>query len=104
MGMDTETIIVTIMGREFRINCSEKEREGLLLAVSYLNKKMLQIKNERKIVGSEQIAIVAALHMTHELLTMRPAKSFDMSEFKRKIKFIEDKLDELLPKKEKEDQ
>ncbi|MDV6343385.1 MULTISPECIES: cell division protein ZapA [unclassified Nitrosomonas] len=98
--MDTETIIVTIMGREFRINCSEEEREGLLLAVSYLDKKMQQIKNERKIVGTEQIAIVAALHITHELLTMRPIKSFDTNEFKRRIKSIESKLDELLPGKE----
>lgn len=99
MGTET-TIIATIMEREFRIHCSEEEREGLLLAVSYLDKKMQQIKNERKIVGTEQIAIVAALHITHELLTMRPVKNFDMNEFKRRIKSIESKLDELLPKKE----
>lgn len=98
--MDIETtIIVTIMGREFRINCSEGEREGLMLAASYLDKKMQQIKNERKIAGTEQIAIVAALHITHELLTMRPVKSFDMNEFKRRIKSLENKLDEILPKK-----
>lgn len=99
--MDTETTLtVTIMGREFRINCAEEEREGLLLAVSYLDKKMQQIKSERKIVGTEQITIVAALHITHELLTMRPVKNFDINEFKRRIKIIESKLDELLPRKE----
>lgn len=98
--MDTEAITVTIMGREFRINCSEEEREGLLLAVSYLDEKMQQIKNDRKIVGTEQIAIVAALHITYELLTMQPVKSFDMNEFKRRIRSIKNKLDQLLPRKE----
>ena len=94
------SITVKILGCEFPMSCAIEEREGLLFAVSYLDEKIQQIKNEGKIVGNERIVIVAALQIAHELLTLRSVESFDMSEFKRRIKLIESKLDELLPRKE----
>jgi hypothetical protein len=39
------------------------------------------------------MAMLGALHIVHELLTMRLIKSFDMNEFKRRIKPLENKLD-----------
>ncbi|CAE6486164.1 MAG TPA: cell division protein ZapA [Nitrosomonas nitrosa] len=95
-----KSITVKILGCEFSMSCTKEEREGLLYAVSYLDQKIQHIKNEGKIVGNEQIAIVAALQIARELLTLRSVESFDMSEFKRRIKIIESKLDELLPRKE----
>ena len=44
--MNTETTIdINVMGQEFRIHCVEDEREELLLAVDFLNKKMQEIKS-----------------------------------------------------------
>lgn len=88
---------VTIMGREFHINCPDDEREELLLAVSYLDKKMNEIKQEAKVVGSERIAIIAALSIAHELLMLRKDGGFDMEKFKRRIELMEEKLDNVLP-------
>ena len=62
---------VSIMGREFRISCSPDEREGLLNAVSYLDKKMCDIRDSGKVIGTERLAIMAALNLAHELLTTR---------------------------------
>lgn len=87
---------VTVMGREFRVLCPEAEREKLLLAVSYLDKKMREIKNAGKIVGTERIAIAAALSITHELLSLQAGKGFDINEFKRRIEEMGLKLDEAL--------
>ncbi|MGG7054298.1 cell division protein ZapA [Nitrosomonas sp. ANs5] len=90
------TLDVTVMGREFRIHCTEAEREGLLLAVSYLEQKMQAIKQAGKIVGTERIAIAAALSITHELLNLRAGKGFDIKEFKRRIESMVSKLDNVL--------
>jgi cell division protein ZapA len=99
--MNTETTLdVTVMGREFRVHCSEEERESLLLAVSYLDKKMQEIKSAGKIIGTERIAIAAALNITHELLGIRAGKGFDIKEFKRKIGLLESKLDDVLSTQE----
>ncbi len=66
-----KAMMSTIMGREFRVTCPDEEREELLQAVAYLDKKMREIRDSGKVVGSERIAIMAALNITHELLTAR---------------------------------
>lgn len=96
--MNKETVLnVAVMGRELRIHCSGEERDDLLLAVSYLNKKMQEIKSARKIVGTEQIAIAAAISIAHELLGFRARHDFDMLEFRRRIKSLGSRLDDALP-------
>jgi len=84
---------VTIMGREFRVTCLDEEREELLQAVMYLDKKMCEIRDNGKVVGSERIAIMAALNIAHELLATRIRGGFDMGEFKRRIEHMEMMLD-----------
>ena len=99
--MNTDNVIdITIMGREFRINCPQEECDQLLLASSYLDEKMRRIKEEGNIVGSERIAIAAALSITHELLMLQAGSGFDMSEFKRRIGIMEDRLDNVLSDEE----
>jgi len=39
------TMDVEIMGREFRVVCPVEEREELLQAVAYLNKRMREIRD-----------------------------------------------------------
>lgn len=68
---------VAIMGREFRISCPEDEREGLLAAVSYLDRKMREIRDTGKVIGLERIAIMAALNITHDYLAARPPAADD---------------------------
>lgn len=95
--MNSDNVIdITIMGREFRINCPQEECEQLLLASSYLDEKMRKIKQEGEIIGSERIAIAAALSITHELLMLQGGNGFDISEFKRRIGLIEDRIDNVL--------
>jgi len=68
---------VAIMGREFRISCPEDEREGLLAAVSYLDRKMREIRDTGKVIGLERIAIMAALNITHDYLAAQPPTADD---------------------------
>lgn len=60
------------MGREFRVACPEAERESLLQAVSYLDRKMREIRDQGKVIGLERIAIMAALNITHDFLAAKP--------------------------------
>jgi cell division protein ZapA len=83
---------VNIMGREFKVACSEEEREGLITAVNYLDKKMREIRDTGKVIGVERIAIMAALNLTHELLTARSG-GFDIGEYKRRIASLQEQID-----------
>ena len=84
---------VNIMGREFKVACSEDEREGLMTAVNFLDKKMREIRDTGKVIGVERIAIMAALNLSHELLTDRTG-GFDIGEFKRRIISMQEQIDE----------
>jgi cell division protein ZapA len=96
-----KTMNVTIMGREFRVACPDEEREELLQSVSYLDKRMREIRDSGKVVGSERIAIMAALNITHELLTTKIRGGFDMGEFKCRIDHMQAALDAAMPEQDK---
>ncbi len=95
-----EAMNITVMGREFSVNCPHDEREELLQAAAYLDRKIQEIKEEGKVVSSERILIIAALNLSHETQIMRKSNGFDISEFKRRITSMRNKLDEVLLKKE----
>ena len=88
-----KTLDVTILDREFRVACQEDERAELLEAVSYLDKKMREVRDTGKVATVERIAIMAALNIAHELLTTRLGTGFDMGEFKRRIGLMQATID-----------
>src|SRR5882724_12619974 len=59
------------MGRTYKVACSEEERNALLSAVAYLDRKMTEIKSAGRVASAERIAVMAALNITHELLSSR---------------------------------
>ncbi len=97
----TQTLDVTLLGRSYRVACPEGEREALLQAVAYLEGKMGEIKKSGKVAGTERIAVMAALNVAHELLSMRLGEGFDVGAARRRIGDIEARLEAALAKQEK---
>ena len=92
----SNTLDVTILDREFRVACPPEERAELLDSVAYLDKNMREIRDAGKITSIERIAIMAALNITHELLTVRLGNGFDMSDFKRRMESMQAAIDTVL--------
>jgi len=84
---------VEILGRPFRVNCAEEEKQGLLKAVEYLDAKMREIRASGNVIGNERIAIMAALNIAHEYLSTRISPGFDIGEFRRRIKSMSADID-----------
>ncbi|HEV8644557.1 MAG TPA: cell division protein ZapA [Burkholderiales bacterium] len=96
MSKEARSLDVNIMGREFRVSCTEEERRDLLKAVDYLNAKMREIRDTGKIIGVERIAIMAALNITHEYLSTRMDGGFDVGEFKRRMLNMQATIDQAI--------
>ena len=92
---------ISIMGRKFRVACTENEQKQLLDAVSYLDKKMREIHDQGKVVGLERIAIMAALNITYELFSTCVADGFDIAEFKRRMASMQATLEKAMSDQEK---
>ena len=99
MNQKSKTLDVTIMGRTYKVACSDEERNALLSAVAYLDRKMTEIKNAGRVGSAERIAVMAALNITHELLSARNhsgAGGFDIEGLRRRMAAMEATLDQAL--------
>ena len=96
MSKEPRSLEVNIMGREFRVSCTEEERRDLLKAVDYLNAKMSGIRDTGKIIGVERIAIMAALNIAHEYLSARMDGGFDVGEFKRRMSSMQATIEQAM--------
>ena len=96
MSVDVKGLDVTIMGREFRVACPEDVQQALLESVSYLDKKMREIRDAGKVIGVERIAIMAALNIAHEFLSTRLAGNFDIGEYKRRMNSMQAQIEQAM--------
>jgi cell division protein ZapA len=96
-----KNVDVSILDRQYRIACPDEERDSLMAAVDYLDKKMREIKDGGKIAGTDRIAVMAALNITHELLAAKTGAGFDIGEYKRRMTAMNTLLDEALASQEK---
>ena len=101
MATGAKTIEISILGRSYKIACEDGEREALLEAVAYLDEKMGDIKKAGKVSGTDRIAVMAALNIAHEFLTMKLGSGFDIGQARRRLSVIEAKLDAAIAQQDK---
>lgn len=91
-------VAVQIMDNEYRVACAEDKQESLLAAADYLNAKMLEIRNAGKLLGVERVAVMAALNISHELLTCRQELAELSTLTQEKMQALLDKVETALSK------
>jgi cell division protein ZapA len=96
-----KTVEISLLGRTYRVACEDGERDALMQAVSYIDAKMNEIRRAGKVMGAERIAVMAALNVAHELLSVRLGSGFDMGQARQRISALESKLDAAIAKQEK---
>jgi cell division protein ZapA len=95
---------VTIMGNPYRLACKEGEEKTLLEAVSYLDGKMIALRDSGKVKGNDRIAVMAALSMAAEFLSVKapqgPLSDLSILEVKQKLGAMHTVLDSALTPQE----
>lgn len=93
MNTPVKPITVIIMDKEYVVGCAEDEREALFASVEFLNNKLREQRDSGKVIGSERVAVMAALNIAHEYLDYKrrnDSMSTDIGEgierIQRKIK------------------
>lgn len=102
---------ITLLGKEYRVACPQEEHAALLAAVSYVDGKMRDIADKTKSNAAERIAVMAALNIAHEYLSLEQQMSessdtnqaaggavagLDFGAIRRRISNMEAKLDAVL--------
>ena len=66
-----QPISIQILGKEYKVSCPDDEHESLLNAAQELDKRMRSIRDSGKVGGTDRIAIMAALNLTHDLPSLK---------------------------------
>jgi cell division protein ZapA len=90
-------IDITVLGRDFQINCPEGEEESLLSTANYLNQKVSDLKNSG-VVGFDKILLMASLNIIHESHSSNPENITQLKIFQDKVNNFDKILDEALSK------
>ena len=95
---------VTIMGMPYRLACKEGEEKTLQEAVAYLDGKMCALRDSGKVKGNDRIAVMAALSVAAEFLSVKtpqgPLSEMSMLEVKQKLEAMHSVLDQALTPQE----
>mgnify|MGYP001194704970 FL=1 len=93
--MAKEEVKVTILDRQFTVNCHKGERDALLEAAAYLDARIRTVQEQTKLVGLERCAIVTALNITNELLQLgRSEETMDL--ISEKMRSIGDRMQDVI--------
>jgi cell division protein ZapA len=95
---------VTIMGQPYRLACKEGEERTLREAVAYLDGKMSALRDSGKVKGNDRIAVMAALSVAAEFLTVKapqgPLSDMSILDVKEKLGAMHSVLDSALTPQE----
>lgn len=92
MATPHTTVEVKILDKDYLVACPEDARESLERSARHLDRKMREIRQSGKVSGTERIAVLAALNVTHELLQRNTLPA----EAERVLSQMSQKLDQAL--------
>ena len=88
-----EPLSIKILDKEYRIGCPEEEKENLRASADLLNEKLNEIKQQGSVMGSERIAIMTALNMSHEILHNQSIVT-EHEDLNKRIEALSDRITE----------
>lgn len=92
----SKAVNISILGKEYLISCGENERAELISAADYLDDKMREIRDSGKVVGTDRIAVMAALNIAHDLLNQSSGSGKGTPDVENRIKSIQSKIEDAL--------
>ena len=91
-------ISVRLLDREYQVACPADERSALLDSAEYLDAKMREVRDSGKVAGLDRIAVISALNLANELITLRRAGSSVDSDLGAKLRALRERVESALEK------
>lgn len=83
---------IELMNKTYAIKCPEHEAEKLKMAADKLNEQMLQNKQKFKHLDEFENLLLAALHVSHELICCQIQQAQHMDKVTRFINSLEHRI------------
>jgi cell division protein ZapA len=93
--MRQNTVTIDILDKGYQVACEPEQEEELRQAARDLDDQMRAIRSTGKVIGLERVAIMAALNLSHQVLSLKSGEQLDDSQ-EEVIKGITSRIDEAL--------
>jgi cell division protein ZapA len=87
---------ISILGKELMVACPDGEREALIAAARELDSRMREIQNGGKVIGSERVAMMAALNLSNEVQQLRTHSTSVPAELDSRLEALNHKIEAAL--------
>lgn len=84
---------IDILGRVYAIRCQEGELQHLEEAARFLNEQMMSMKAQGKTANMERIAVIAALNIAHQLLSIQQQKKTVITKINDRLSSLQSKME-----------
>lgn len=98
MSQEPLQVTVRILDKEYRVSCQPHEEEGLRDSARLLDERMRAIRQTGRVIGTDRIAVIAALNLAHELIQARKTRPVTDAESSRRLAALQRQLGEVLAK------
>ncbi|MCP5158482.1 MAG: cell division protein ZapA [Gammaproteobacteria bacterium] len=96
MSQESHSVVVQLIGYEYRFACQSSEQDELLEAAHYLNERMEEIRSQGKHLSLEAIAVMTALNLSHDLLRQQRQAADAEAIIGRQVRDLLQKVDMVL--------
>lgn len=98
MTQDTSatTVQIKILDKDYGVACSPEEESELRDSAKLLDERMRDIRRSGKIVGTERIAVMAALNMAHDLVKAQADLKHNEKVTEKHLSRINEKIEQAL--------
>lgn len=91
-----KTVQIKILDKDYGVACGPDEEAELQESARLLDERMRDIRRTGKIVGTERIAVMAALNIAHELVKAQTEIKQNQQITERHLSRINEKIEQAL--------
>ncbi len=96
MNSQIKPVSVTILDKEYRIACKPGEEEDVAASAVHLDERMRKIRTSGKVLGTERIAVMAALNLAYELISQTSGLEKDADAKGERLRSLTHKVENAL--------
>ncbi len=89
-------VSIKILDKDYRIACQPEEQDGLMASARLVDARMREIRQTGRVIGTDRIAVLAALNLAHELVQLQRTSAGEGSETARRLARIQQRVAEVL--------
>ena len=100
MSDDRDVLTVRILDKDYTISCLPDERESLVAAARELTERMREMRGNAKMLGTERMAVMAALNVIHEREQLESSQHNAFDSARKAVDMLVNKLDTAIGRRE----